>query len=702
MQSIRLVHRRVTPFRGGGVVLSTFDGRLGGTSSSTNPISQGSQSFQRFQNGALNPLQVSFRFKSTATSTTRSVPSSSTILDKEDDENKMKTITATPVSSTESSLSSYYDFGISSLLPEWKKMFNKDTIFTDVSAGLTVGCVAVPLSLAIAVASGVPAEVGLVTAAVSGIAGGLMGGTTLAVTGPAAAISLLVVEAVHSHGLEALPFITLSCGALQVASGATRLGVVAKLVPVSVIAGFTTGIGTLILTGQLPKALGMTAPAGMNPVELLTFIGSNLSSIHMPSAALAIGTSAAMFMLPKLHPKIPSALLAVGGATLATHTMGLADSVSLIGQIPSGIEAFKLGFPIMPATESLPSLCATIGLIYTMTSVESLLSCTALEKMKKTDYKHNPDQELVGQGIANIGSSLFMGMPVTSVIARSSLNVRLNAETRLPALVQAGFVFSSVVFMSDQIAMIPMPALSGMLITTGMGMLYPAEFKHCYAVQKSDVLPFAVTVGGMLTMGLAEGIGVGCVSALALNYGSNRMTINETLTALPHHVLPTFSKSGKQMSTDKTNLLAHHDMKIADLTTVHADFRAVHTTATSSSSTNKGHQQMLHATRTPVYQVEGPINFIGMFEIDNLIKRIKAQKSSSPSPIILDMKKVTNVELTGIEELVMRLVEVSDVTGRSVQMINCSMSLENILDLVDPSQQIERVSTIPAAFAQKL
>merc|ERR1711981_780791 len=128
------------------------------------------------------------------------------------------------------------------------------------------------------------------------------GGTTLAVTGPAAAISLLVIGAVQQHGLEALPFITLGCGALQLASGATKLGVVAKLCPVSVIAGFTTGVGSLILTNQLPKALGMAALAGLNPIELLTFIGEHAAQHANPSsAALAIGTSAAMFYLPKLH-----------------------------------------------------------------------------------------------------------------------------------------------------------------------------------------------------------------------------------------------------------------------------------------------------------------------------------------------------------------------------------------------------------------
>jgi len=324
------------------------------------------------------------------------------------------------------------DFGLPSLIPEWRKMFKSETLFTDVSAGLTVGCVAVPLSLAIAVASGVPAEVGLVTAAVSGVAGGLMGGTTLAITGPAAAISLLVVGAVEQHGLEALPFITLACGGLQLASGVTRLGVAAKLVPISVIAGFTTGVGSLILTGQIPKALGIPTPTGLNPLEVLSFVGENIGSMNPSAAALAIGTSAAMFALPKLHPKIPSALLAVGGATLATHAFGL--DVQLIGTLPSGLDAFQFGIPMMPSLDSMPSLAATTFLIYAMTSAESLLSCAALEKMKKTSYKHNADQELIGQGVANMGAAFFMGMPVTSVIARSGLNVRLNAESRFSPL----------------------------------------------------------------------------------------------------------------------------------------------------------------------------------------------------------------------------------------------------------------------------
>lgn len=643
-----------------------------------------------------------------------------------------------------------FDLGIRSLTPEWAKMFNPSSLLTDISAGVTVGCVAVPLNLAIAVASGVPPEVGLITGVVSGLAGGLLGGTTLAITGPAAAISLLVVGAVQEHGLEALPVITLACGGLQVLSGVTRLGVMAKLVPVSVIAGFTTGVGAMILSGQVPKALGLTAPSGLNPLETIGFIGENLGSINPAAAALAIGTSAAMFYLPKLHPKMPSALLAVGGATFATKFMGL--DVAVIGNIPSGLEAFRWMVPTVPPPDQWASLGVTIFLIYAMTSAESLLSCVALEKMKKTSYKHNPDQELIGQGLANLGAGMFMGMPVTSVIARSSLNVKLNAETRLPALVQSGFVFSSVVFFSSSIATIPMPALSGMLITTGIGMLNPAEFKHCFAVQKLDAIPFATTILGMIAFGLAEGIGIGCLSAWALNYDYGKMDVKEInfphkgqeyvgyysfdvepdeekrrqaytrpavapeepdLPALQARIGQVENENvqlqGKvlTLTTDKSELqgriitLQTENQQLKDrLETVEMEnsqlrklFEAL-TTVDESAAKDDHSPTAQHAKSTIGWQLKGPINFASMFKIDDLIHRIQEMKSEDEKLIVLDMQETTSVEFTGVEELVNRLVEVAEQNpGTTIQMWNCHGELLKALKQCDPKERIARFSS---------
>jgi MFS superfamily sulfate permease-like transporter len=630
------------------------------------------------KNAALPPIDITTKSASTKAS----------------DDSENDTLAKAPIKKAVSD-DGFDILGIKTMVPEWKHMFNKDTLFTDISAGLTVGCVAVPLSLAIALASGVPAEVGLVTAAVSGIAGGLMGGTTLAVTGPAAAISLLVVGAVEQHGLAALPVITLGCGALQLASGASKLGVVAKLCPVSVIAGFTTGVGTLILTNQLPKALGMTAPTGLNPVELLGFIGQNMAEYASPaSAAVAVGTSAAMFLLPKIHPKMPSALVAVGGATVATHAFGL--DVSLIGAIPSGIEAFQCCIPTMPPVEALPSLAGSTFLIYSMTSVESLLSCAALEKMKKTTYKHNPDQELIGQGLANIGSAMFMGMPVTSVIARSSLNARLNASTRLPALIQSGFVFSSVVFMSSTIAMVPMPALSGVLITTGMGMLNPAELKNCYAVQKSDAIPFAATIAGMVSMGLAEGIGIGCVTALGMN-AFQTYQMNSAATSADAQTdskMKAFELIQPPSSEADDSMI--WQARCGTQLPMALDARGMHTMSAAPSEKtfsdiDSDDLKMMDPAKNTIWQLNGPINFLSMFEIDNMIKKIEGQDKTEA--IVLDMQGVTIVEFTGIEELVTRLIEASDDHGGvPIQMVNLTEEIEHALDQCDTTGRITRVA----------
>eukprot|EP00535_Pseudo-nitzschia_heimii_P004430 CAMPEP_0197174162 /NCGR_PEP_ID=MMETSP1423-20130617/803_1 /TAXON_ID=476441 /ORGANISM="Pseudo-nitzschia heimii, Strain UNC1101" /LENGTH=704 /DNA_ID=CAMNT_0042623063 /DNA_START=616 /DNA_END=2730 /DNA_ORIENTATION=+ len=626
------------------------------------------------KNAALPPIDIS-RSKKESAST------------KASDDAENDTLAKAPNKSAASDGNGFDVFGLKTLIPEWKHMFNKDTLFTDISAGLTVGCVAVPLSLAIALASGVPAEVGLVTAAVSGVAGGLLGGTTLAVTGPAAAISLLVVGAVEQHGLEALPVITLGCGALQLASGLTKLGVVAKLCPVSVIAGFTTGVGTLILTNQLPKALGMVAPSGLNPVELLGFIGQNVAEHVSPaSAAVAAGTAAAMFLLPKVHPKMPSALVAVGGATVATHAFGL--DVSLIGAIPSGIEAFQFGMPKLPPVEAIPSLAGSTFLIYSMTSVESLLSCAALEKMRKTTYKHNPDQELIGQGLSNIGAAMFMGMPVTSVIARSSLNARLNASTRLPALVQSGFVFSSVVFMSSTISMIPMPALSGVLITTGAGMLNPTEFKHCYAVQKSDVVPFAATIGGMVSMGLAEGIGIGCATALGMNLYQSYQTPTTLTGAEANQESKMKAFELIQLPKEKSN---DDDMIWEARCGAQLEARGMHTMTESAKTSSSTSAALMDPSKNTVWQLNGPINFLSMFEIDNMIKKIEGQDSTEA--IVVDVQGVTKVEFTGIEELVTRLIEASDEHGECpIQMVNVTEDIEKALTQCDTTGRINRIS----------
>lgn len=396
-----------------------------------------------------------------------------------------------------------------------------------------------------------------------------------------------------------------------------------------------------------------------------------------------------------------------------------------------------MALPTLPPMEALPSLSATIFLIYAMTSAESLLSCAALEKMRKTSYKHNPDQELVGQGLANMGSGLFMGMPVTSVIARSSLNVKLNAETRLPALVQAGFVFSGVVFFSGTIATIPMPALSGMLITTGLGMLNPQEFKHCFAIQKLDAIPFVTTIGGMIAFGLAEGIGIGCLSAWALNYDYGKMDVKEinfphkeqrphgdNVGYVSYHLdeesarkqaamlePPSVEKLQLRIDTVETENMQLQG-KVLTLQTDKSQLQGLVSTLTAENTQLRERLEMVELENSELrglfdsltaeepshdpgpskstvgWQLKGPINFASMFKIDDLIHRIE-EMNTDEKTIVLDMQETTSVEFTGVEELVNRLVEVADQSpGTTIQMWNCNPELKRAMEQCDPAGKI--------------
>jgi len=342
---------------------------------------------------------------------------------------------------------------------------------------------------------------------------------------------------------------------------------------------------------------------------------------------------------------------------VATHMLGL--DVALIGTLPSGLEAFQFAMPVMPPVEALPSLGGSIFLIYFMTTVESLLSCVALEKMRKTSYKHNPDQELVGQGVANLGAGFFLGMPVTSVIARSGLNVKAGAQTRLPAIIQSGFVFGSIVFASSTIAMIPMPALSGMLIKTGASMLYPPEFNYCYSVDNTTTLPFFTTVAGMLTMGLAEGVGVGCVTAVGLAVHKNM-------------------KLQVKMQVDEATGDDAVSGKNITIPTMVCERPGVKTTVLGALQ--------VKPTST-VWQVKGPVNFMSMFEIDSLVEEIRDRKKPE-SPIVLDMRYVTSLDFTGMEELVDRVIEAAD--GTPVHMVTSRVDINNVMNRIDKDQYVSR------------
>jgi carbonic anhydrase len=465
-----------------------------------------------------------------------------------------------------------FDLGIPKLWPEWKKFFSARYLANDISAGLTVACVAIPLSLAIALASGVSPAVGLVTAIIGGIVCALFGGTPLAVSGPAAAMTILIANSVEKFGVKGLVFICLMIGIMQLLSGILRLGRLSRFVPLPVIAAFTSGIGVIIIIGQLPRVFGLPQPDQSHIFGVLSHIWQYFSLMKPSALMIVIGTIAIIKLLPKLLPKVPAAIIAVIIATAATKLFSI--QVPLIGEIPRTLPAPHL--PMMSAA-SLSELMLTTFTIYMLACLETLLSSSAIDKLVKTD-KHDPDQELIGQGLGNIVTSLFGGIPLTGVIARSAVNVKSGAKTRRSSIIHSIVILLTVFVAAPLIAMIPIAALAGVLLAVAFSMINYQEFRNLLQISRSEAAIYAVTFLMIIFVDLTAGIQVGILAACVIILirasrasmhisqdakDAIRLTLTGPLTFLSLTKITELEKSLRENTPDKPIIL---DLsKITDL-----------------------------------------------------------------------------------------------------------------------------------------
>ncbi len=403
-----------------------------------------------------------------------------------------------------------WDLGLFSLLSDWKRLFSSDCFRQDFISGLVVACAAVPLSLAIALASGVTPATGLTTAIVAGIVCALFGGSPLSVSGPAAAMSILVNTAVIKYGLSGLFLLTLVCGALQIFSGVFRLGKIIRFVPAPVIMGFTAGIGAIIFTGQLPKALGLPAADPSHVCDVITHSMEIFRQTNPMELFLSLLTIGLMFTFPKFSSKVPAALVAV--VVPSTLAIFLKIQVEVIGTIPTSL--------LLPTVPTLPKhvdegffLMAIT--IYALASLETLLSSSAVDKMSR-GKAHNPDQELIGQGLGNIASAMLGGIPITAVIARSALNVQAGAKTRRSSIIHSLFIVAAILLLSPVVSRIPISVLAGILLSTALRMLNPKELVELWKTSKTDAVVYAVTFVVIVLVGLLAGVQAGIAAALII------------------------------------------------------------------------------------------------------------------------------------------------------------------------------------------
>ncbi len=384
----------------------------------------------------------------------------------------------------------------------------------DVVAGFTVGVVALPLALAFGIASGLGARAGLITAIVAGLIAAVFGGSNVAVSGPTGAMAVVLVPIVAAHGAGIVVVVGALAGLLIVVGAICRIGRILAFVPWPVIEGFTVGIAVIIFLQQVPNALGVAKPAGTN--------NAVVAGRAVWTALAGSGTVAAlgvvlvvvvlMVILPRLHRALPASLLAVAAATIGAQLFGL--RVARIGTLPASLPLPSL--PHVP-TSDLGSLFGPALAIALLAAIESLLSAKVADGMSDAP-RHDPDRELFGQGLANIGASLFGGMPATGAIARTAVNVRAGARTRVAAMVHSGVLLLVVFLAGGLVARIPLAALAGVLMVTAVRMVEPHNVRAVMGATRGDALVLCVTaiVTVAFDLILAIEIGVAVAAGLAL------------------------------------------------------------------------------------------------------------------------------------------------------------------------------------------
>jgi carbonic anhydrase len=426
------------------------------------------------------------------------------------------------------------DFGTRALLREWRAMLSLRDVRADALAGAMVASAALPLSLAIALASDVHPAIGLTTAIIAGIVTALFGGQSISVTGPAAALAVLVGQIVDVHGLSGLLFVGLGCGILQLATGVLGLSRFVRLIPVSVVHGFTAGVGVLLLVGQLPRALGLPAPDESHVFDVIAHLATLVAHANPIALAMSVSVVMVMLVLGRAWPKIPVALAAI--AIPAFFAVSMELDVPLLGEIPS---MWRLpSWPAWPR-HGLAALVGDMVVVYALASLESLLAASAIDKLRASTTQHDPDQEMIGQGLGNFMVALFGGIPVASVMVRSSLNVHAGARTRRSAIVQALMLALIAYFGASFLSHIPVAALAGVLLAMGLRMLEPRYFIELWHASRTEAYVFLITIFSVVAFDLFVGIQAGIVAAFAValvRVTRARGEIHPAHDGSPHHV----------------------------------------------------------------------------------------------------------------------------------------------------------------------
>ncbi|HEX5614093.1 MAG TPA: SulP family inorganic anion transporter [Acidimicrobiia bacterium] len=401
----------------------------------------------------------------------------------------------------------------------------------DVVAGVTVGVVALPLALAFGITTGLGASAGLVTAIVAGLVAAVFGGSHVQVSGPTGAMAVVLVPVVARHGADAVLVVGLLAGVLVVAAAIAGLGRYVAYVPWPVVEGFTVGIAVIVFLQQVPAALGVAKPDGENTAWVAVLAARDaFGDGSGATLALVALVAALMIGLPRVHRALPSSILAVVAATVVVEIGDV--SVARIGSIPD-----SLPLPAWPDVSfgAVGELASAALAIAALAALESLLSARVADGMADTP-RHDPDRELFGQGLANVATSLFGGMPATGAIARTAVNVRAGARTRVAAIAHALVLVVVVFFGASIVARIPLAALAGVLMVTAVRMVEPHNVRAVLRSTRSDAVVLVLTACATVVFDLVVAVEVGLAVAAVLALRIVARTASATVERVPVEV----------------------------------------------------------------------------------------------------------------------------------------------------------------------
>ena len=509
-------------------------------------------------------------------------------------------------------------FNIQTKLFSCLKTYDKKTFMSDLMAGIIVGIVALPLAIAFGIASGVTPEKGIITAIVAGLVISLFGGSKVQIGGPTGAFIIIIYGIIQKYGFEGLTIATLMAGLFLVLFGLLRLGTIIKYIPYPIVVGFTSGIAVTIFTTQIKDLFGLTLPS--NPSDFIEKWGvylQNFNTIDPWCALIGVASVVVIAVTPRFSKKIPGSLIAIilmtivalllknFAGVLSIETIG--DRFSISNELPAA------QVPDMN-WETIKSLVSPAITIAILGAIESLLSATVADGV--IGDHHDSNTELVAQGLANIASPLFGGIPATGAIARTMTNINNGGKTPVAGIIHAVVLLLIFLFLMPLAKYIPMACLAGVLVVVSYGMCGWRSFLELMKNPKSDVTVLLITFFLTIIFDLTIAIEVGLIIACLLFM--KRMSETTDVKAITEEI---------DLNQD-------------------AEF----------STGNLDH--LIIPQGVEVYEINGPY----FFGAGNKFEEIMASFGDRPKVRIIRMRKVPFVDSTGIHNLT-NLCEMSKKEG---------------------------------------